>query len=122
MNKRRRGRKVEEKQGEDSYAEINDTIIEPGTIAETNAGDETSSSSDSEGDIFHDVIEEPVEVQPGEVERPVLGMRRKKARKSVKRGRKPVKKAKKSAKKAKKGAKKPKKSVKKGGRKGKKRM
>ena len=91
-----------EKEGEESFPEINDT-----TIADTAAvAPEEETSSSSEGEEFYDVNEEPA---PGEMDRPVMGMRGKKRVKSVRRGRKPAnvckKGAKKGAKKGKKGCK-----------------
>lgn len=90
-----------EKQGEESYPEINDT-----TIADTRAGlPEETSSSDVEGEHFHDV---PYHA-PGEVYHPVMSIRRRKAKKSIK-------------KRPKKGKKCPKKCPKKGKKRAKKRM
>ena len=88
MNRKRR---QVEKQGEESVDEVNDTMVEPGTYANTNDMEEDTSSSSLEGQEFYDVEEpvKPVEVEPGEI---MLGMRRKKV---GKRGYKPAKKAKK---------------------------
>ena len=88
-----------EKEGEESFPEINDT-----TIADTAAvAPEEETSSSSEGEEFYDVNEEPA---PGEMDRPVMvGMRGKKRVKSVRRGRKPANVCKKGAKKGKKGCK-----------------
>ena len=92
-----------EKEGEESYPEINDT-----TIAETGAvlPEETTSSSDVEGQQFHDL---PYPA-PGEVENSEMAVRRRKAKRSIKKrpkkGKKCPKKGKKCATKGKKRAKK----------------
>ena len=107
------------KEGEDSYPELNnDTMVgnTAATYGETNPDEDTSSSSVEEGqqeDVFHDLPDEPVEAEPGEMDRPVLGMRRRKAKKAKKVVKK-AKKAKKVVKKAKKVVKKAKKVVKRG--------
>ena len=89
-----------EKEGEESYPEINDT-----TIAETGAvlPEETTSSSDVEGQQFHDL---PYP-DPGEVENSEMAVRRRKAKRSIKKcAKKGPKKGKKCATKGKKRAKK----------------
>ena len=95
-----------EKEGEESYPEINDT-----TIAETGAvlPEETTSSSDVEGEHFYDVPNPA----PGEVENSEMAVRRRKAKRSIK---------KRPKKGPKKGKKCPKKCPKKGKKRAKKRM
>ncbi len=109
------------KEGEDSYPELNnDTMVgnTAATYGETNPDEDTSSSSVEEGrqeEEFYDLPDEPVEAEPGEMDRPVLGMRRRKAKKVVKKAKKAKKVVKaKKAKKVVKKAKKAKKVVKRG--------